>query len=651
MECRTNKKQVRRTTFMRGVGADRRHITEGYTLSDLTKEKDAQAWPLMNTNSNRVWYYNKDMDLSQSQDSAAITWNGFGPFPSSRTVDGAETGHRFCLWEQAEANVREAAEKLAQFKGMDKLTVMMIRNEACNAYWMNGGGGFDPDTLAYFRTSWLPERFGCVEEMNRLAATTYESFDAVFQAPATERENRTLRYEHYLCMRYTYEECVRKTYDMMHAANPDLPIGMATFGQGADPYGSYARLDFLNTGASNLYECERRYLAGWAFDIDRNLATYAGKPFYITEMGKANNSDGWTQRSLYYVMRDIRQSIAIAFMRPQVHGTYWFNYGYMLEGIKGVWGLVDPEHNMTPLVHTLGDVYRDVESLDQAFSGVYSCPLVAVTDQQVDQIRDHVYDTDTLMNVLYAKGVTIRVVRMSDDRDLRALDMDKLILTDLTLSQNPDGSEDVSTALLNYLSQQGNEVLSLRCRLPRPLFGKGGLPAKTPDELQDKLPGFISRPVTGMENFREVWHVIAPFIHGEFIKGKVPLDTEETDSSVVRILDTYAFSDGTSFPEFTVQQQLVYGNRRVILCLVNTFNSIISDMALPAIDITLGINKKAGFHACADVLAAHGDVKASLTQQPRLPEWDVQDTDAIEYLTIRVQNLDTYAFIDIGGID
>lgn len=525
---------------------------------------------------------------------------------------------------------------------------MLIDNEPVNTDWVSlNNGGFDANTIGYFRDTWLPDRFGTIAKFNSKAGTSFASFDDVFPTTAITKiqiNNVVIKYEWYLCLQYLFETAQKKIYDTLHAANPTLPLGMATFCNGVDANSVYSRLDFLDVGASNLYQSESPYLYNWTFDIDRLLTTYRGKPFYITEMGDWNPEDKWDDASLTGIARRMKQALALAYMRPQVQGSYWFMYGYAFELYKGYWGLVDPYHNPTLLTRTFGEVNTHFEELDEFFTGSSSSAVVAITDQQLDQIRNGHYDAPALAATLYAKGVTLQVVRSSDDQDLKALELNKLILTDEMLSEKPDGSESVTKAVLEYLEDDNNTVMILSEELPQPQFGESSWNASSLEQLRNQHNNFYFEPADVSDN-DAVWSALAPFIHGDFVNAKVPVEKGTVNASTVRILDTFTDDDGFVNPMYNLQQQLVYKDGHVYLCVVNT-----SENAAPLnnLRITIGVNAGAKFNLHPSVLAADGNVSVRRTDRAIIPAWVDENESKIAYGTVCIDNLSTYAFIDLG---
>ncbi len=646
---------TRTNNFVRGVTGDFRHITEGYNLSAATQQKDAAVIPTLNLSGWRYWTEPTQAELQSNLLSGllnAYTSSAFRTlFPLSKSPLGEDDGYNFTKVDSLIPQFNDTAARLSQLTATNGMSAYLMANEFHNFT----NHGFDQDTQQYFKQTWLPARFGSLENMNRLLGTTYPSFDKVFYNNGTDHDalyggksDNGLSYEFWLCRRYLYEESVYKAYNIWHAANPKLPIGMATYGQNGDTYGPLSRLDFLNVGASNLYPDERRMQATWAFDIDRNLTTYEGKPFYITEMGYSNkNADSWTDDTLAPVARGMKQTLALAYMRPQVQGAYWFNFGYMKDSTRGAnaaWGVVDPWHNRTIVTDTMGEVYSDFEKLDNWMTGASSSPVVAISDGMLNQRRYNIYDTDMTAKVLYAKGVTVKVVRSLDNTDLAGLTSNKLIWTDENFSQTPTGKEDSASAMVSYLKNPENSVLYMREKFPTAVYGIGGLGADTVEGLKKLYPNFEYTPVSSQGNYTDVWKAVAPFIHGDFVSGKVAVTKGTVDSSTVRILDSV--SDGVGFSDLTfdVQQQLLYKNGHVYLCLVNSN----SDAAVGELNVVFGVNAGAKFNLHPQILAADGNVSVSRSNRALVPEWVDQSSSKIAYGMVTIKNLDTYAFIDLG---
>ena len=233
---------------------------------------------------------------------------------------------------------------------------------------------------------------------------------------------------------------------------------------------------------------------------------------------------------------------------------------------------------------------------------------------------------------------------MDEAKNISNIDTNKMILMDSVLYQNPDGSNDVSAALANYINT-GGQIISYTSDVCKPLYGIGSsFTAKTKELLQDKYKNGLKFSSNDLSWNTVIWNELAPFIHGDFIQGKVKATKNTINESVIRILDSdTGKSVNADDAKWDVQQQLVFKDGNVYLCIVNTSEKIIDRL-----DITIGVSASAKMNFHPEVLRADGNVSVSKPSRANVPSWIGNMNSTVSYGTLSINNLDTYAFINLG---
>lgn len=326
--------------------------------------------------------------------------------------------------------------------------------------------------------------------------------------------------------------------------------------------------------------------------------------------------------------RRFKQLLPLLYMRPQVQGSYVFCYSGQLPKHNSLvaeytWGLCRPDRSRRPAFYSVKQLYSDFKQLDCILGSFYTVQLVAITNQLVDELTEQVYDSDKIARVLYALGVPIRFVRSDKFKEISNLDIDRLIVNDLCLYSSPTGVDDELQALQQYIEKPKNRALTFNRRSFTKLYGE-------PCELSG-----IERAIVDKNSPCDVWQELAPFIHGDFVKG---IASGGNGADTLRILDAY-----TSEPRliWQVQQQLLYTHDSAILAVVNTGEEAIEELC-----ITLGTTLDNGFTAKPFVICADGGVSVRLKADADVPGW-VGEECKLRFYTVTLKNLDTYAFIKL----
>ena len=637
---------VRTADFVRGLCPQTDFGSDGPNDS-----QDRQNFSDLRVTSHRCYGGSDDNTITSNLSKGVTTmptWNG-----SMRNVPRSysnkfnwstgkyyESGFQFAR-EDIYSGVRKSAQKLKALTAFKGLQALLLANEYCNYNY--GGGGYDDSTLKYFRTKWLPSRFGTVANMNKLTGTSYKNFGTVMSNPAQERGNIYIKYEFWLCLRSLYEKFMKFNYDEVKAVNPGITVSYASYHGNTDPYSNYARIGFMDAGAMNIYREGILFSA----TVDQQLSLYNNKPFYITETAAPifdsakYNTPELLEAAYKGMATRIKKYLPLAYMRPQVQGTYYFSYCYDDREGK-LFNIVDRKHMPNPAFYGLKQCYEDFEFLDSYYTGSSSDAVVAVTNAVTDELTASDSSTNGILKALYANGVTVSLIDSDINGAIKNCGINKLILCDKTLYSDPDGGNDAASEVAKYAAVKANSVISLNAEPAKALYGS--CPWN-----KDNFSRIIKNVPVDESRTDSVWKTVAPFIHGDFVSGNVSVKSGTINSSAVRILDASVPDDDNDFtanPVNNIQQQLVYKNGHLYLCVVNTGSTVINNLK-----ITLGINNGVKLNLHPEILRADGKVTVNKPKRATAPKWmSAQDikNSRVTYGTVTVDNLSSYAFIDLG---
>lgn len=637
---------VRTSDFIRGMGGTFYHSTEKWDRSEQTKALDNANLNELNVNSLRTW---GESIKNEYTPPTGIDYIGnispAGVLDKTVYSDGG-TGTYLFAAQDALTKLVDLLRPTLLNTNITSVNKMFLLGNEYRIYHTNAAGaydysGFDDITLRKFCQEWCKSRFGTISRLNALCGTDYSSFDAVIPTA-----NRRLIFEFWLFQREVFRSLMSDVVSQSKSINPSVPWGYAGIMGRNDPLGNDLYLDFLDYTSQNLYWTWTQSFPQFSFQIDNLTAWSETAPVVITETGIPNYM---TEETYAAAARNYKQTLNIFYMRPRVIGTYIYNYTVSSADLverSDTWGMVKPDRTRYPAFDAVAQVYTDFKYLDQFYNGASNTPLVALTNQLTDElVSRQSFSSPNIASVLYAKGVPVQIVPSDDASRINTLEESRLILNDVTLYQNPDGSGDVSTALNKYL-QRGNKIITFNSAVPKPLYGVGdAFTASSMSGLKRKLGSGFTAESMGTTDSDALWQSLGKFIHGDFAEGKVAVQSGKVDESAVRVLDSYAYNNiGIYDPTYDLQMQMVYKNGSIYLCVVNTGDKVIDN-----VDITVGVNNGVHFNLHPQLMRGDKNVSVSSPSRANIPSW-VDDTvdSKIAYGTISIRNLDTYAYINIG---
>ena len=640
---------VRTREFVRGAAYGAYHATEGWNLSEKTKAKDEANFKELAVMSIRDYTgglntqdgYNYYRSLGRTLSDTYGLDTG-----QSILSNGKPGGHLWINQDSLNNCINKVVANISQITDTSAMEVMLLGNEEQwkNQYIDENGvwtgkyydSGFDPETLGAFRNYWLKGRYGTIGNLNKLLDTEYRSF-----ADIDPNDTVWLKTEFWLFRRQVFENFYHKLYDAAKKANPLAKFGLAKF-VGRTPDSDDVALSFMDYGCQNLYAEGYGDMFWYTSKMAQLYSISNGKPCFNTESGFTECSGGKiTNVSLNRAARNFKQLISLTYMQPQMQGMYVYQYSGTEDlSIGFSWGLTSPMREKRPAYFAVKQAYNDIKYLDTFMVGVSSTPLVGITHRLIDQLCGNgSNDSEVIMHPLSTMGVGVTVVTADDAESVNSFNLDRLILNDIALNQNPDGSNDVGTALKNYLGNTNNKMLTFNRKVPYSVFNKvNAFTASDINELTAKYSNVEYENVS-KSDYNKTWKILAPFVHGDFVNGKVAASKGTINESAVRILDTFSTVD--SEKRWDVQQKLLFKNGHVYLEIVNC-----GEEPIDQITVTLGVNKGVKFNLHPEMLRCDGEVTVSKPSRAVLPEWT--DSTAVSYGSIVVDGLDTYAFIDLG---
>ena len=654
----------RKKPFVRGVGEGVWHDTEGWGLSEATQRQDRFNYDELLINSVRSWgFFPTDKDMQAYFERTGNTMIGTmghaqaAPGPSA-FADGTPAGQNFFEPDLAE-KVYNILAYLADFKQLDGMECILMGNEQ-SYLGQNADGdymlaGFDEDTQKAFKTQWLPDRFGTVKKLNEQCGLACKGFGDVFAL-----ENDRIKLEYWLFLRAGFEKIMEYSVNRLRSENPGLKFGYAKFMGRRNPSADDAYMRFMDYGTQNLYWQWYRDSNRFMVKLDELCGSSWEKPVYLTEYGMQNmyHMDGQKMAARRY-----KQTLTGIFMRPQSQGVQLFCYAgqydaHTLEDPEWSWGLTWPNREKKLSFYAIKQLFHHFHQLEERFAGdMHNTPLVAMTNQLTDELTTGVYDCDKVCRVLYAKGIPVRFLQTDNLAGMTGCTTDKMLLMDTDLAQNPDGSEDVSQALADYLKEDGRAMLSLNAAVPYPHYGAGDVfTAENWNDLSAKFDGKVKSEPVNTLNPNAVWEKVAPFIHSDFAAGKVKTAKGASDETVIRILDSADYRGNYRWDwrheelpagnqRWDVQQSLVFANGRVYHFLIN-----MGDEEIENLTVTYGIAKNAEVDWFPQMLCMDGEVICHTNSEAEQPAWLAGRECAVDLKTLIINGLDTYAVIDLGAV-
>ena len=640
---------VRAREFVRGAAYGAYHATEGWNLSEKTKAKDEANFKELAIMSIRD--YTGGLNVQGGYDyynSLGRTLSDTYALDTGQSIleNGKPGGHLWINQNSLEQCIKKVVNNLSQITDTTAMEVMLLGNEEQwkNQYIDENGvwtgqyydSGFDPETLSAFRNNWLKNRYGNIKNLNKLLGTEYKSFTDI-----DPNDTIWIKTEFWLFRRTVFEDFYHKLYDAAKKVNPLAKLGLAKY-IGRTPDSDDVALSFMDYGCQNLYVEGYGDMFWYTSKMAQLYSISGGKPCFNTESGFKESAGGkLTNDTLERAARSFKQLISLTYMQPQMQGMYVYQYSGTEDlSIDFSWGITSPMREKRPAYYAVKQAYNDIKYLDTFMVGVSSSPLVGITHRLIDQLCGNgSNDSEVIMHPLSTMGVGVTVVTADDAASIDNFKLDRLILNDIALNQNPDGSNDVGTALKKYLADGDNKMLTFNRKVPYSVFNKiNAFTASDIGKLTAKYDNFEYKNVSKAD-YNKTWEVLAPFVHGDFVNGKVAARKGTLNESAVRILDT--FTTGDSEKRWDIQQKLLYKNGRIYLELVNC-----GDEPIDQITVTLGVNKGVNFNLHPEMLRCDGAVTVSKPSRAVLPAWT--DSDAVSYGSIVIDGLDTYAYVDLG---
>lgn len=650
----------RKNGFLRGIGEGSWHDKENWNFSDHTKRQDKFNYKQLGIQSVRSWaFHPSDKSLQTHWETYHTTIAGtvnMATTNGSRLQNGMSCAENFFKDGLLE-ETKEKLSYLAEFKKLDAMECILLGNEQTYLCQDEQGNyclaGFDEDAQRAFKFDWLPSRFGDIERFNSLCNTEYESFE---QVNATE--NDRTRIEFWFFLRNGFESLLENTVSELKAKNPALRFGYAKFMSRRNPTADDAYLRFMDYGCQNLYWQWYRDTLRYSVRMDELIGSLWGRPCLLTEYGIQNmfHLEGQRKASRY-----LRQHMMAMYMRPAIHGLELFCYSgqfeaHNLRDPEYSWGITWPNRNKKLSFYAVKEIYNNFEKLDKLFDGDMHCtPLLAITNQLIDELQNKVCTTDKICRALYANGVPVRFLTGDSSQAIDSCNTQSLLLADTLLWQKPDGSYCVANALMNYLKRnKNNKIISLSEKPPIAYYNYSNeITAKKWETIEHNLGGQIIHRTTNPLDCVEVWNTLAPFIHRDFISDNFIPECNEANESMIRILDTATFCGNFHWDEdkpqrksnqrWEIQQQLVFSKNKAYLFIINT-----GDSHIDTVEVTLGIRKEIQEDWFPEMICSGSDAVVFDKQDFNQPCWLKSISPALKLRTIVIHNLDTYSVIELG---
>ena len=637
---------IRSESFTRGMGGTSYHATEKHSLSEATKLLDDSNLRELNVTSKRFWGEGTTSVLS-SQYNYASNMNTSDVIIKQQFSDGSINGQAplFATSNAVDLIATSWINKLSNNSIRKQLKATLIGNEY-RIYFENKTtrayefSGYDETTLKLFREQWCVSRFKTISKLNKLCGTNFKSFSEVYPNSG----NPILFYEFWLFHRDTFRNVMTNVMKRVDNVYSDIKWGYAAIGSNTDPLGNHLYLE-MDYSSQNHYLNWFDNLRQYSFQTDNLTAWSKTAPVLITEVGYRN---GTTDESMAYAARQYKQNLNLLYMRPRVVGSYIFNYTCANADLvtnSNTWGMVKPDRTKYPSFDAVAQIYADFKYLDKYYNGASNTPLVAISNQATtERLTGQNFISSSLASILYAQGVPIQVVPSDDSSRFDTLKETKLIFNDAYIYQNPDGSNDVGKSLENYMNK-GNQVLRTVDTIPQKIYGIGNsFTGSNTKQLESKYKNLDINSISS-KNQTALWNTLGKFIHGDFISGKITSTKNRIDENAVRILEVQGFDiKGLVDPTWEIEAQMVYKNGEMYLCVVNT-----SDKMIDKIDITLGVSKGVKCNLTPRIMRADGSVTVSRPERANIPSYvNSLDDCKVDFGTLTIENLDTYAYIYVG---
>ena len=640
---------VREKEFVRGIASGFRHGTEGWNLSEATKladEKNLQELAVtsvrdytggLNTQAGYDYYRLHGRTLSDT----------YGLNTGTGVLSNGKSGGH--LWIDSSVLDSCTAIVTANLKSITDTTAMEVmlfgNEEQWAAQYVDENGnwtgeyysaGYDTQTLTAFRTKWLKDRFKTVVAMNNALGTNFSSFESV--DPDTNRKTKT---EFWFFKRSVFENFYRLLYQSGKESNPSATLGLAKY-IGRTPDSDDAYLSFMDAGCQNLYAEGRGDMFWYTAKMAQLRGSVGNKKCYNTESGFIQSSNGaLTADSLGRAARLFTQEIALTYMEPQMQGIYAYNYsGEEDLSINFSYGLTSPLREKRPSYFAVRQIYNDIKKLDSIMTGASASVQVGITSRLLDELSgEGTNDAEKILHPLASMGVGTTVVALDNPVAKESFDADRLILNDVVLHENHDGSDCAGTYLENYLKDVSNRIITFNGAVPRNYYGKSAaFSAESLSGLENKYPNFTYN-AADKSDYIAMWNVLAPFVHGEFVSGATAATAKTVDENAVRIVDMHTTADDSR--RWDIQQRLLYKDGHVYLAIVNC-----SEKTIPQVAITLGINNGVSLNLQPGMLCCDGGASVCKPFKSLTPAWSVNTK--IRCGTVLINHLNTYAFIDLG---
>lgn len=650
----------RKRGFVRGIGEGKWHDKENWNFSAHTIRQDDYNYNELGIQSVRSWGWFPDDDSLQTHyehyGTTVIGTVNMAQTNASAMPDGTPCVENFFKENLIEETI-EKLSYLTDFEKLDGLECILMGNEQSYLVQNENGdytlAGFDAAAQNAFHEEWLPERFGSIEKFNRLCGTVYERFVDV-----DPLSNSYVKLEFWFFLRNGFENVFEKTVKALKEKNPGLRFGYAKFMGRRNPTADDAYLRFMDYGCQNLYWQWYRDSLRYSVRLDELIGSRWGRPCFLTEYGMQNM---FHLRGQEEAARRFRQNLPAMYMRPQIQGLELFGYSgqfeaHNLRDPEWSWGITWPSRNKKISYYAIKELYNNFKMLDGIFNGdMHNAPILAITNQLIDELQTAICTTDKLCRALYANGVNVRFFPTDTAESFKDCSIDRMLLADADLMQTPDGSDDVGKGLCDYLTRSKDyRMMIIGDSLPKGHYGyKSDIIADSPEELEKRFDGRVKFCPINPLNPVDVWKKIAPFVHSDFVEGSIAVTNGAIDETYIRILDTAGFTgnfhwDREEKPQernrqWDVQQSIVFANSHAYLFVINT-----SEKAIDTLCVTFGINNNVLQDWFPEVICSGSDIAVYNKEETDIPVWITEETIGIRLRTLVINSLDTYAVIDLG---
>ncbi len=510
--------------FLRGIGWSPWHMEVGWGLTPEIIAGDRELLRGMHVNALRTW--------GGASRKAADEWyaEGFYWVPQVHRLEvplgvfAAGDPSRCPAWTHADtlSAMRETATKLAtELKEAPGIIAYNLGNEySCVGVNKSGYyqyGGFDEFTLAEFR-KWLKKRFPTPEDFERHYGETPPDFDTYRPPTASTKDPLFGEWWHF--QRDQCYQFLRAGHEVVKAIDPDRPTTYARLCGGRwDPATEDLILDFSKTVGDNLYYHWDKDWYKYCLRLARHAGTGPGKPVLLTESGiRSKLTDSEAARLL-------KQMLMCSIVHPEVAGIAIFEYcdeWYNHPGnpklhdarVEANWGLVTADRKPKGTYRAAAEVYGLFERMNDFIIDGEAAPLVIVSGQETDWWRgSQSVSHAEVVELLYRNGVPFGL--WGDSALLSRLNPEccsRLVLCDTHLWAEPDGSRNVSEAILDF-ARRGGRVLYL-CEEPfQKVSGYHDVPAVLRDG-EGRIP-FGQGEFTIVRELpegRRLWQVLRDFL-------------------------------------------------------------------------------------------------------------------------------------------